>query len=120
MRSGLRTTPTTQKRMTMLELVISDAIGRAKKRVPKKGLSRLERKRRLIREGLTYIGWEPALAQQDAEAFCGGDWERYVRSFAPEWDRGRKPSRGHFLWGARVYKLTPEDYRLLKGDEPAL
>ena len=104
----------------MLELIISDAIRRAKKRVSRKGFPPLERQRTLIREALTHIGWEPALAQRDAEAFGGGDWEQYVRSFAPEWERGRGPPRGHILWGANVYRLTAEQFMLLHGDEPGL
>jgi hypothetical protein len=106
--------------MTVLELIIADAISRAKRRVPPKGLLRLERQRALVREALTHIGWEPALAQRDAEAFGGGDWEQYVRSFAPEWERGRGPPRGHILWGANVYRLTDEQFMLLHGDEPGL
>jgi hypothetical protein len=41
-----------------------------------------------------------------------------VRGFADEWDRGRKPSRGHLLWGAKTYKLRPKQFDLLLGDEP--
>ena len=102
----------------MLELIISDAIRRAKTRVPRKGLSRVDRQRALIVEALTYVGWEPALAHRDAEAFSGGHWEEFVRGFADEWGRGRKPSRGHLLWGAKTYKLTPQQFDLLLGDEP--
>ena len=100
----------------MLELIISDAIRRAKTRVPRKGLSRVDRQRALIIEALTYIGWEPALAHRDAEAVSGGHWDEFVRSFADEWDRGRKPSRGHLLW--RAYEATPKQFDLLLGDEP--
>lgn len=102
----------------MLELIISDAIRRAKSCVPRRGLSRVDRQRALIVEALTYIGWDPALAHRDAEAFSGGHWDEFVRGFADEWDRGRKPSRGHLLWGAKAYKLTPKQFDLLLGDEP--
>jgi hypothetical protein len=104
--------------MTVLELVIADAIKRAKKRVPPRGLPRLERQRTLIREALTHIGWEPSFAQRDADAFTEGHWEQYVREFAPEWDRARKPAKGDILWGAKVYKLTWEQFDLLLSDEP--
>jgi hypothetical protein len=57
----LKRKTTTQRRMIVLELIISDAIRRAKTRVPRKGLSRVDRQRALIVEALTYVGWDPAL-----------------------------------------------------------
>ncbi len=103
----------------MLELIVSDAVRRAKKRVSLRGYSRLERQRALIREALSYIGWESARAQRDAQAFSGGQWEQHIRELVPECDRQPKPTRGHFLYGAKLYKLTPEQFELLLGDEPA-
>src|SRR5262249_23546031 len=116
-RYGLILKRTTQRRMIVLELIISDAIRRAKTRVPRKGLSRVNRQRPLIFEALACIGWDPQLAHRDAEAFSGGHWDEFVRGFADEWHRGRKPSRGHLLWGAKTYKLTPKQLDLLLSDE---
>ena len=51
----------------MLELIISDAIRRAKKRVPLKGLPRLERQRTLISEALMHVGWGPSMPKPSGQ-----------------------------------------------------
>jgi hypothetical protein len=84
--------------------------------VAHKGPRPLQKQRTLIREALTHIGWEPALAERDAEGFSGGSWKQYVRGFVPEWDGSRK---SHKLRRATVDKLTPDQFDLLLGDGPA-
>ena len=84
----------------MLELIISDAIRRAKTRVPRKGLSRVDRRRALIFEALTYIGWHPALAHRDAEAFSGGHWMSSCAASPMSGIEGASPA-GDICCGAR-------------------
>jgi len=41
-----------------------------------------------------------------------------MRGFAPAWARGGKRHRGDILWGAKVYKLPPDQFDLLLGEGP--